>query len=477
MGKHYERNTFILLYLKLIHLGTSAVLFYIAWLLFRYGSLSNLNRYGFRYNFFVTIGYGALLYWFNSIYNAYLLGYSRIRSLVFGQFLSQLFSVVIVYFIVSIGWNRFSAPWLFVPLLAVQLVLDIAWSLLVTKVYFKLNPRRRTLLVYRNSLDRMRFGSIRGKPMQRLYEITDELEYDGSFTDLEDRLKGYDSIFVAGVNSRCRNGILKYCKENHIPGFFLPHVGDLIMQEAMHVQSFDSPVLYVNRKLLKPEFAACKRLFDIASSGFALLLLSPVMLLTGLAIHLYDGGPALYRQTRLTKDGKEFKILKFRSMRVDAEKDGVARLSTGDKDDRITPIGRVIRKLRIDELPQLWNIFVGDMSVVGPRPERPEIAKQYYESMPDFKLRLQVKAGLTGYAQVYGKYNTEPYEKLEFDLLYINHMSVLTDLQLCFATFAVLFSSESTSGVGEGAVTAMDYDASLRGNQEDSEQEKEEVTV
>lgn len=230
------------------------------------------------------------------------------------------------------------------------------------------------------------------------------------------------------------------------------------MREAVHVRSFDSPVLYVNRKELSPVYAIAKRGFDILSSGLALIVLSPVMLITGLAIHFYDGGPAFYRQTRLTKDGKEFKILKFRSMRVDAEKDGIARLSTGEKDERITPIGRTIRRLRLDELPQLWNIFVGDMSVVGPRPERPEIAAAYCEKMPDFRLRLQVKAGLTGYAQVYGKYNTEPYEKLEFDLLYINQMNILTDLQLCFATFAILFSRESTHGVEEGSLTALGFE-------------------
>jgi len=185
-------------------------------------------------------------------------------------------------------------------------------------------------------------------------------------------------------------------------------------------------------------------------------VLSPILAVTALAIRLYDGGPAIYRQVRLTKDEKRFEIYKFRSMRVDAEKDGVARLSTGEKDDRITPIGRVVRKCRLDELPQLFNILKGDMSLVGPRPERPEIAEQYYRKMPDFRLRLQVKAGLTGYAQVYGKYNTDPYEKLEFDLLYIHHMSVLTDLRLLFATFGILFSSESTAGVEEGALTAMD---------------------
>ena len=145
-------------------------------------------------------------------------------------------------------------------------------------------------------------------------------------------------------------------------------------------------------------------------------------------------------------------------MRLDAEKDGVARLSTGEDDDRITPIGKYVRKCRIDELPQLWNILVGDMSFVGPRPERPEIAEQYYKTIPDFKLRLQVKAGLTGYAQVYGKYNTDPYEKLEFDLMYINNMGVLTDLELLFATAGILFDDEGTKGIEPGSVVAMDYE-------------------
>ena len=144
-------------------------------------------------------------------------------------------------------------------------------------------------------------------------------------------------------------------------------------------------------------------------------------------------------------------------MRVDAEKDGVARLSQGDNDDRVTPIGKIVRRYRLDEIPQLWNILKGDMSVVGPRPERPEIAELYYKQMPEFKLRLQVKAGLTGYAQIYGKYNTAPYEKLEFDLLYINSMNIFVDLQLCFAVVMTLFKKESTEGVA--GITAMEEDS------------------
>ena len=328
MGNHHEKSLYKLLLLKVIHLALSVALFFVFWLLFRYHALTGMDKYGFRYNYFVAFGYGVLLYWFNRVYNAYILGYMRIRALAFGQFLSQLFSVALVYLLVSVGWNHFRAPWIFLPMLALQLVLDAVWSFFGTAYYFKLTPKRKTLLIYRNQLDRLRFGNMGGKPTERLYQVTDELQFDGPFSDLEGHLTGYDAVFVAGVNPHCRNGILKYCKNNSIPGFFLPHVGDTIMREAQHVKSFDSPVLYVNRTVLKPEYAIIKRAFDIVSSAIALILLSPVMLITGLAVHFYDGGPAFYKQTRLTKNGKEFKIVKFRSMRVDAEKDGVARLST-----------------------------------------------------------------------------------------------------------------------------------------------------
>ena len=441
--------------MKLLHFGVTVLSFYLCWLLFRYHALFGMSKFAFRYNYYVAAGYAVCVFFFNRTYNAYLLGYTRIRTMAFAQFLSQFFSAGIMWLVVCLAWDHWQAPWIFFALLVVQLFWDAAWSYSANGYYFKLYPPKKTILIYRNAMDKKRFGSIKGKPSERLYHIEEEFQYDGySFKAIRTKLEDYDAVFVAGVHSRCRNGIAKYCKEEGKVGFFLPHIGDVIMQEARHIQSFDSPVLFVTRSTLNPEYAIIKRAFDIVSSGAALIVLSPIMLITALAIHFYDGGPAIYKQVRLTQNGKEFKIYKFRSMRVDAEKDGVARLSTGDKDDRITPIGRIVRKCRLDELPQLWNIFKGDMSVVGPRPERPEIAEQYYEFLPDFRLRLQVKAGLTGYAQVYGKYNTDPYEKLEFDLLYINNMSIFTDIQLIFATFGILFSKDSTEGFeGEGGVT------------------------
>lgn len=452
---YFKKNNYKLFGLKLIHLLLTVTTFFVFFILFRYGSLTEAYRYGFRYNYYVAILYGAMIIFFNKTYNAYLLGYMKVRLLISGQFLSEFISIILLYFLVSIAWDRFLNPLVFIPMLMIQLLIDIGWSAYGNHAFYRLNGTHKTLLIYRNKIDRSRFGNIQGKPIGRIYEIADELQFDGSFDELRDKLEGYDTIFVAGINSRCRNGLLKYCKENSIQGYFLPHIGDTIMQDAEHVQAFDTPVLYVGRKELSPEFAFTKRVFDIFSSGIALILLSPLMLITSIAIKLSDGGPVFYRQTRLTRDGKEFQILKFRSMRVDAEKDGVARLSQGDKDDRVTPIGKIVRRYRLDEIPQLINIFKGDMSVVGPRPERPEIAEQYYKKMPEFKLRLQVKAGLTGYAQVYGKYNTSPYEKLEFDLLYINNMNILIDVQLCFATVMTLFKKESTEGV-EGITADID---------------------
>ena len=179
------------------------------------------------------------------------------------------------------------------------------------------------------------------------------------------------------------------------------------------------------------------------------------MLLVAVAIKLDDGGPVFYRQERLTQNGRHFYILKFRSMRVNAESDGVSRLSTGENDPRITPVGRWIRKMRLDELPQLLNILKGDMSIVGPRPERPELTEEYAEILPEFKLRLLAKAGLTGYAQVYGKYNTAPDDKLRMDLLYILSPSLMEDIRLMFATVKILFIPESTEGIEEGQTTAM----------------------
>ena len=222
----------------------------------------------------------------------------------------------------------------------------------------------------------------------------------------------------------------------------------------MLFRSFDTPIYLTREYALKIEQRIAKRLIDLLCSALLLIIASPFMLVTAIAIKVYDGGPVLYKQIRCTIGRREFYILKFRSMKVDAEKDGVARLASKN-DSRITPVGRFIRATRIDELPQLLNILKGDMSFIGPRPERPEIIDQYLEDMPEFAFRMKVKAGLAGYAQVYGKYNTTPYDKLKLDLTYIEQYSVWLDLKLMLLTLKILIKPESTEGVDSTQTTAL----------------------
>lgn len=435
---------------KTFHFVLSAAVFVLCWILYYSKAYNTLTE---RYDFLICTFYIVTVLLLGRVYNAYYVGYSRIVDIVYSQILTNIICVGILYLINCLAWLRFSNPLPLIGVCTIQFTISLIWAKLANILYFKLHKPKKTAIIYRNIEDLNRIEEIRN--FKTKFTVVKEIEYPSDdIGTLLDQLENYEAIFVAGVNATPRNAIAKYCIEKNIIGFFVPHVGDIIMAGAQHIQAFSVPIVNVKRAKPSPEYLFIKRTFDILVSLFAIIVLSPFMLLTALSIKLYDHGPVLYKQIRLTKNGKSFKILKFRSMRTDAEKDGVARLST-ENDERITPIGHIIRVIRFDELPQLFNILKGDMTIVGPRPERPEIAAQYVEIMPAFALRLQVKAGLTGYAQVYGKYNTEPYDKLEMDLMYINKMSVVEDLKLIFATVRILFMKESTSGIVSGQTTAI----------------------
>ena len=233
-----------------------------------------------------------------------------------------------------------------------------------------------------------------------------------------------------------------------------PKISDVIIRSSEMLHLFDTPLLLARNSGLSIEQRFIKRTIDLVFSGIILVIASPFMLIAAVMIKTYDHGPVFFKQKRYTIDRKEFYVYKFRSMIVDAEKDGVARLATKN-DSRITPVGNILRKTRLDELPQLFNVLKGDMSLVGPRPERPEIAQEYEKETPEFAFRLKVKAGLTGYAQVYGKYNTTAYDKLKLDLMYIENYSLLSDIKLIIMTFKIMFMKESTEGLEENQVLAV----------------------
>ncbi len=261
-----------------------------------------------------------------------------------------------------------------------------------------------------------------------------------------EQVESYDAVVLWDLPNQERNDLLKLCYGKNIRVYLMPKITDVIVKGMEQLHLFDTPVLFSEVSPLKLEERAAKRLVDFVLALILCVLASPFMLVTAIAVKLYDGGPVLYRQVRVTKGNREFKIIKFRSMKVSSEADGVARLASKN-DDRITPVGRFIRMTRLDELPQLWNILKGEMSFIGPRPERPELIRQYMETMPEFAFRTRVKAGLAGYAQVYGKYNTTPYDKLKLDLYYIENYSFWLDLQLMLLTLKILFTPDSTEGV------------------------------
>ncbi len=284
--------------------------------------------------------------------------------------------------------------------------------------------------------------------LSRKYTIKDSVHINEVKDSISQIINNYEAVLLNDLPAYERNLIIKICYQLDKRVYFLPKLSDIIIRNSDELNLTDTP-LYLNKNSgmsLRQRFI--KRLFDVVISLITLFILSPFLLIVGLAIHIEDGGPVFFKQERVTQGGKRFKILKFRSMIVNAEKDGKSH-PAGEFDDRITKVGRVIRAIRVDELPQLINILIGDMSIVGPRPERWEHVEKYTQDIPEFVLRNKVKGGLTGYAQVYGKYNTSALDKLKMDLTYITNYSFLLDLQIIFETVKILFQKESTEGFSE----------------------------
>ena len=329
----------------------------------------------------------------------------------------------------------------------------VVWVLVIDFIYFKLHAPKKTIVVF-NNVDS--YQSIKGiRDIKKRFRVTRTVNSEKtSLDELYEYMKSVDAVFLCGVPSDYRNEVVKKCIATGKIAYVKPKISDTIIRGGRTIQLMNIPVYRCKRSDASLIYQLGKRAADIVFSLVALILLSPLMLIVAAAIKAEDGGPVFYRQTRLTLNGKQFKIIKFRSMKTDAEKDGVARLAE-DNDDRITKVGRIIRKLRLDELPQLLNILSGSMSIVGPRPERPEIAEEYEESIPEFSLRLQAKAGLTGYAQVYGKYNTPPYDKVQMDLMYIANQSFSEDIRLILMTLKIMFVPSSTEGIDKKQRTAM----------------------
>ena len=408
--------------------------------------------FGMKTLLMVGILYCVVYFFFAKMYDAHKIGLYRLQELAFSQMLAYGISDGVLFIAAFFWFHNFQRIRIRLFLLAfvLQFVLILINTFLFNRLYAHFDEPRKIMILYGSEDYKRLLMKIQEK--NRRYQVLACMSESEDISAILETLAKCKDIYLCDVRDEVKDRVILFCNAHQKDIHISMDIGDLLILGDEVSHSFDTPFLRNKKTPVAWYYPFLKRLSDIVISVTAILLLSPIMIVTALGIKLYDHGPVFYKQTRLTKDGRRFEIIKFRSMKMDAEKNG-AQLSTVH-DARITPIGKIIRKLRIDELPQLFNILKNDMAVVGPRPERPEIASQYEQDIPEFHLRLRVKAGLTGYAQVYGKYNTTPLDKLKLDLIYIAQRSVLFDLRILFYTLKIIFIPESTEGIPDGQSTA-----------------------
>ena len=399
----------------------------------------------FYYKGFLLMGafYALFFVVFSYILGGMKIGYLKSSSLMLSQTLALIAANVSIYLETVLLSARFVNIIPMIELTAIDIVVIFIWTFLVNRIFRKLFPARHILLLYEEYDPSMLLRKVNSRKDR--YLIKKSMNVEEGWESITKEMCNYDAVFLCDIHSPLRNRLVKYCYANGIRSYITPKISDIIIRSSENIHMFDTPLLLSRNNGLSFEQKLVKRFMDIVISLVMLVITSPFMLVTAVAIKLYDGGPVFFRQKRCTINGREFYIHKFRSMIVNAEKEGEVIPATDD-DERITPVGKVIRKTRLDELPQFIDILKGDMSVVGPRPERVEHVEMYTREIPEFSYRLKVKGGLTGYAQIYGKYNTTAYDKLKLDLMYIQNYSLLLDLKLIIMTVKIIFVKESTEG-------------------------------
>ena len=445
-------------------IGIQTAIFIYVWM--NYYELEGANFF-VRGNYVIAAQYTLLAFCFNKIYGGFKVGYLRIFEILFSQIISVLCVNAITYLqLCLIGrWTFLSNLPPLLAMTGVDIVLVILWVFVSHKLMIRLYPAKRMVLVYGNYGPDNLAKKIRTR--EDNYTICEFISADEDIALIKERILEYRCVLLTDIAAETRNQLLKFCFNEDIRCYCVPKLSDIMVVSAANINQFDTSLLLMRNQGLSVDQKIIKRVCDVIFSLLLLVLASPIMLLIALCIKLYDRGPVLFTQDRLTQGAQVFKVYKFRSMRMRSP--DLEYCMTRKDDDRITPVGKVIRRLHLDELPQLFNILKGDMSFVGPRPECPNIHKDYCEIVHEFDFRLKVKAGLTGYAQVYGKYNTSPYDKLKLDLTYIENYSILLDLKLMLLTFKVIFHPDNTEGIEDWQTTA-----ALK---QESAEEKEEQHV
>ena len=409
-----------------------------------------------RGNYTLVLLYAVVLILFYRIYGAHEVGYMRAMESVYTQVVAVLCTNAFAYLqLCLIGrWKFLSNIQPIIWMTAIDLVLVALWGTAVRITYVKIYPPRKILLVYGQYSPEGIMEKMESR--QDKYIIYDAINIDEGMEEVKRRIETCSNVLLMDLPAEDRNHILKYCFRKNIRCYSAPKISDIMVRSAEEIHLFDTTLLLFRNSGLSADQQFMKRAFDVVFSLLFLIAASPFMLVIAIAIKACDGGPVFFTQDRLTQGGKVFKLYKFRSMYVNRE--NTEYCLTREHDKRVTPVGKIIRNIHFDELPQIFNILKGDMSFVGPRPECPGLAEEYQQIVPEFDFRLKMKAGLTGYAQVYGKYNTTPLDKLKLDMEYIERYNFLLDLKLILLTVKILFQKENTEGIKEWQTTAATED-------------------
>ena len=438
-GAYEDTKGFLRVAETLLEVLILTVVYYLVW---RNGY--DMFNFAHKGKYVLMALYAALAYLVFQYTDCTMFGQLSRVDLIMGQMISLLIVNAFTYLQLCLIGNAVLALAPMAALVGIQAVIAIVLIFVYTTLYHKLYAPHNMLLIFgsRNSVGlKFKMDSRKDK-----YNITGLISAEEGYDAIVKKIPQYDAVILNDVAAPLRNDLLKFCYRYRVRTYVAPKLTDIMIRGAKNISLFDTPLLLVKGTGLTPAQRVGKRMMDIVLCAIAMIPAAPIMAVVALAIKLEDGGPVFFKQKRMTRNGREFDILKFRSMIVDAEKYAGAVLAT-DNDPRITKVGKVIRATRLDEIPQILNILKGDMSIVGPRPERKVIADEYCKDIPEFAYRLKVRGGLTGYAQIYGKYNTSAYDKLRLDLMYIENYSLMLDMKRIILTLRIIFSKESTEGI------------------------------
>ncbi len=448
---------------RLIKYGLQCLLYILMFLCF-YGfqsisnpQLLNLNRT------VVTIVFAFFLctMLLSVVYGGFDIGIRKKRSVLSSMCLTFFFTDIVTYLFLQIMNVNPQNPeankrlvlvgedlLLLLAALVIQMVLIYAIVSIGHKLYYRLNPPKKSLII---TSSQELAGQVASKLEihKKRYRLCEAVHYE--CPDVLDTILDYQVIFLAGIPDTEEGQLASYCYQHNKNVYLMAELEDVIISSAERIVLDDMPFLHIHKTAPTLFQRFFKRAIDIGISLFGLVITSPLMAAAAVAIKLGDKGPVFFRQQRATINGKIFSIIKFRTMYEEASSRAEQYSATKD-DDRVTPVGSILRKTRIDELPQLWNVLKGDMSIVGPRPEMLENVSKYIQEVPEFRYRQQMKAGLTGLAQIEGKYNTSPKDKAMLDLLYIEQFSLAQDFKLMLRTLTIFFRRDSTEGFGEKAI-------------------------